>query len=128
MSYDTSIIRPACAHCGRADESIEVGNMTSNVGVMYRIVLPGPYAGGGRYDGVGEPNPRGGLPGLSGLPVAEALPLLRQAVADMHTRKAELLPLEPANGWGSWLGAVSYLSEIIEACEKEPSGVLAVNW
>lgn len=102
--------------------------MTSNVGVMYRIVLPGPYAGGGQYDGVGESNPRAGLPGLSGLPVAEALPLLRQAVADMHTRKAELLPLEPANGWGSWSGAVTYLSEIIEACEKEPSGVLAVNW
>lgn len=128
MSYDTKIIHPPCSHCGRSDESIDAGNMTSNVGPMYRAVLPGPYAGGGRYDGVGEPEPRGGLPGLSGLPVAVALPLLRQAVIDMEARRDELLPLEPANGWGSFDGALGYLREIADSCEKAPDGFVAVNW
>lgn len=128
VSYHTSILSPSCSHCGRSDDQIEVGNMTSNVGVMYRLVLPGPYDGGGRYDGSGAADPRGGLPGLSGLPVAVALPLLRQAILDMEARCDELLPLEPVNKWGSFVGAVNYLREIVEACERVPSGIVAVNW
>ena len=128
MSYDTSILRPACSHCGRRDKTIEVGNMTSNVGVMYHIVLPGPYEGGGRYDGEGLAEPCGGLPGLSGLPVATALPLLRQAILDMQAQSSKMVALEPENKWGSYHGAVTYLREIVAACEQAPDGVLAVNW
>lgn len=128
MSYDTHILRPACAHCGRDAEHISAGNMTSNVGPMYRAVLPGPYEGGGRYDGLGEPEPQGGLVGLSGLPVAVALPLLRRAILDMEARREELLPMEPANGWGSYSGALGYLCDIANACEAAPDGIVAVNW
>jgi hypothetical protein len=128
VSYDTSIRFPACGHCGHEPAAVEIGNMTSNVGIMYRAVLPGPYPGGGCYDGEGEPDPRGGLTGLSGLRCSEALPLLTAAVAAMRERREELRPLEPANGWGSWSGAVVYLDRIREACEEHPAGVLAVNW
>lgn len=128
MSYDTSILSHACSNCGRSDERIKVGNMTSNVGVMYRLVLPGPYEGGGRYDGTGAAEPSGGLPGLSGLPVSVALPLLRQAILDMEARREELLPLEPSNKWGSFASAVGYLRDIAEACERVPSGIVAVGW
>lgn len=50
MSYDTRIIDPDTER-----ELADLGNMTSNVGGMYRHAMPGPYEGGGRYDGMGEP-------------------------------------------------------------------------
>lgn len=129
MSYDASIIYPPCACCGRSADSTEIGNMTSNVGAMYRVVLPGPYEGGGRYDGVGTVDPqRSGLPGLSGLLCTVAAPLMRAALAEMKAREDEMLALEPANGWGNYGGAFNYLTECAEACEANPGGVFAVNW
>ena len=61
MSYDTSIIDP-----DTGAELADLGNMTSNVGGMYRRAMPGPYEGGGRYAGVGEPEPRAGDEALDG--------------------------------------------------------------
>lgn len=128
MSYHTKIIHPACGHCGCSDDWTEVGNMTSNIGAMYSRVLPGPYDGGGQYDATGQSYPCDGLPGLSGLPVAVALPLLRTAIIDMKARRAELLYLEPENGWGSFDGALDYLRKIADACEQVPDGIVAVSW
>lgn len=129
MSYDAGIINPPCAHCGRTDMLSEIGNMTSNVGAMYAAVLPGPYEGGGRYNGTGTTDPqRSGLTGLSGLPCAVAAPLMRAAIAAMGAREEEMLALEPTNGWGNYGGAVNYLAECAEACEAHPGGVFAVGW
>lgn len=113
---------------GSDPDCVELGNMTSNVGSMYYAVMPGPYEGGGRYDGTGGVEPRGGLPGLSGLSCAVAGPIIEQALNDMIERKEELRKLEPSNGWGSYEGALDYLRKIRNACEANPSGVLAVNW
>ena len=92
------------------------------------MVLPGPYPGGGRYDGVGPPEPRRGLQGLSGLSCADALPHLRAAVATLRTEPPELVALEPSNGWGSVATSADYLDRIAEACAANPGGTLAVNW
>lgn len=108
--------------------SIEIGNMTSNIGCIYRAVMPGPYEGGGRYDGEGKSKPCGGLPGLSGLSCTAALPIIEQALLDMTTKEAELRRMEPENGWGSYGGAFKYLRRIASACRNNPDGVLAVNW
>lgn len=124
MSYDAGI---RCTHCGSEVE--EIGNITSNVHRMWAVVLPGPFEGGGRYDGTGESNPRSGLPGLSGLPVEVAAPILRAASIKMTEREEELRKLEPANGWGSFQGARSFLRKCADACEdSEPGLVFAVNW
>lgn len=126
MSYDTSV----CIDTGSGElhEIEEVGNMTSNVGAMFRDVLPGPYEGGGRYDGNGEPADMSGLPGLSGLRCSDALPLLNQAVVDMVSRRERLLTMEPANGWGTYDGALRYLKDCRDACERHPAATFCVNW
>jgi hypothetical protein len=129
MSYDTSIRIPACDHCRESARYVDLGNMTSNVGGMYYKAMPGPYPGGGRYDGVGEPEPdRGGLTGLSGLRCSDATPILRGGIAYMQVNEDEMRALEPANGLGSYSGALRYLCSIADACEQHPTGILAVNW
>jgi len=90
MSYDTSILLDPCDHCGRHADVVSLGNTTSNVGAMYRAAMPGPYPGGGRYDGTGDPDPGGGLRGLSGLRCSDALPILRAGLAAMAEREEEM--------------------------------------
>lgn len=105
--------------------------MTHNVGEMYRTVLPGPYPGGGRYDGHRPPKPgrdAAGLPGISGLRCDLAVPILREALSRMDLRNVELKAMEPDNGWGSFDGARAFLAKILAACEANPTGTLAVNW
>lgn len=129
MSYDTDIIIPACECCGRDEERIDIGNMTSNVGRMFYAVMPGPYEGGGRYSGNGEPDPeRGGLPGISGLKCSDALPILDAGVESMIAREAEMRAIEPANKWGTFDGALDYLCDIRRGCRKNPKGIVAVSW
>jgi len=126
MSYDTSIIIDTGGEYPAEVE--EVGNYTSNVSLMYHLVLPGPYQGGGKYNGYGESEPRGGLPGLSGLPCPEAAEILEKAIADMITRREEMTSLNPPNGWGNYESALKYLQRIYWACLKHPKATLAVNW
>jgi hypothetical protein len=123
MSYDTSIIDP-----DTGAELADLGNMTSNVGAIYRRAMPGPYEGGGRYNGVGEPEPQSGLPGLSGLRCRDAAPILRAGVQVMLAEGDAMIAMEPDNGWGSYAGALVYLCSILFACADYPDGVLAVSW
>lgn len=126
MSYDTSIVIDTG---GEFPETVcEVGNYTSNVYPMYHRVLPGPYVGGGRYNGYGDPEPRCGLPGLSGLRCDEAAELLHAAIADMGRLHDELVCLNPVNGWGDYDGALLYLQKIWRCCVVHPKATLAVNW
>lgn len=123
MSYGTSIIDPETG-----DLITDVGNMTSNVGGMYRRAMPGPYEGGGRYDGEGEPEPSAGLPGLSGLRCRDAALILRAGIETMQAEEDAMRAMEPSNGWGSYEGALAYLCRVAAACAEHPDGVLAVNW
>jgi len=123
VSYDTSIIDP-----DTGAELADLGNMTSNVGGMYRRAMPGTYNGGGRYNGVGEPEPQSGLPGLSGLRCRDAAPILHTSIAVMLAEGDTMRAMEPANGWGSYEGALAYLCSILVACVEHPDGVVAVSW
>lgn len=130
MSYDASIIFPACAHCGQSRAAVEIGNMTSNVSGMWRRAMPVVPPGGGRYDGVGEPDPsRWGIAALSGLPCSVVAPVMRAGVEAMQTAGRDAyVDLEPPNGWGSYEGTLQYLRQCCGACEAHPDGVFAVNW
>lgn len=126
MSYNAYILIDS-----GGDELAEIedmGSYTRNVGAIYRRVLPGPYLGGGKYRGEGEPEPQGGLPGLSGLPCDHAAGLVEAAVKEMLQRQQELKALEPDNGNGSYGGALHYLIAIGVACRKHPKGILAISW
>jgi len=114
MSYDSSVfIRDA-----QGEPLDEIGNYTSNVGGMYRRVLAEPLEGGGRYYGYGDQKPATGLPGVSGLHCSVAAPILRAACTEMAKLGQELRELEPANGWGSYDGALKYLDRCATACER----------
>lgn len=128
MSYDTSILIDTG---GEHPATVEdIGNMTRNVGAMYRAVLPGPYPGGGLYDGTLEIDrpPTGGITALSGLPASEVAEHLEGAVARFVEQEEELRKLEPSNGWGTYEGALSYLRDCLEACRRHPLGTFAINW
>ncbi len=111
---------------------VEVGNITSNVGGMYRKAMPGPYPGGGRYGGTGEAYPTGGLKGLSGLTVKEALPILEKGLDHMRSHKDAYVEMEPPNKWGSYEGALGYLDRLYhctkEASIDDPEYVIGVSW
>ena len=123
MSYDTRILDPATGA-----ELADVGNMTSNVGALYRCAMPGPYRGGGRYAGVGESEAQSGLPGLSGLRCRDAAPILHAGIGVMLNEGNAMQAMEPANGWGTHAGALAHLCSILVACVEHPDGVIAVNW
>lgn len=126
MSYDACIA--VDAGCGNLTIVDEIGNMTSNVRFMFRAAMPGPYPGGGKYDGTGEAKPCGGLPGVSGLPCTEALPALHAGVSYMEGHQDELEQMSPANGWGSYEGALAYLRKCADACAEHPAGIFCVSW
>ena len=125
MSYDTHVAIDTGHGLVRIED---VGNYTSNVGPMFYVVLPGPYEGGGRYDGEGDSEPRGGLPGLSGLTCQQAAEILREATKQMADRRRELMVLNPENGWGCYDGALRYLRDCLEVCERHPRATFCVNW
>lgn len=128
MSYDVGIYIQTGEDEDTWTAVVSCGNMTHNVGSMYRLALPGPYLGGGKYGGHGAAGPRGGLPGLSGLPCTEAAPLLREAIAYMHEHRAELRKLNPENGWGNYDTALHFLHKMALACERHTRGTLGVSW
>ena len=125
MSYDTHV---AIDTGSGLVVVASAGSYTSNVGPMFYAVLPGPYEGGGRYDGEGESEPRGGLPGLSGLTCQQAAEILREGVKQMAGRRKEMLRLNPENGWGDYEGALRYLRDCLEVCERHPLATFCVNW
>ena len=109
MSYDTDVRIDTGS--GELSEVAEVGNITSNIGRMFYAAMPGPFEGGGRYDGTGEPEARGGLTGLSGLLCRDALPFIAAGLDAMRDREVEMRAMEPGNGWGQgespvwvWIG------------------------
>ncbi len=85
----------------------DVGNMTSNVGPMWRL------AGAD-------------LAGFHGKPVADCVDQLRAAVADMRANPGKYLPLNPPNGWGDYHGCLEYLTDMLAAFEAHPKATVMV--
>lgn len=114
MSYDVELTIQTGP--GQWATVADCGNMTSNVGSMYRLVLPATE------------KRRAGLPGLMGLRADVAAPLLRAALQAMEADPDRFRALEPANGWGNYESALRYLSTILAACEAHSWTTLLVSW
>ncbi len=67
-----------------------------------------------------------GIRGLSGLTGSDAQPLLDAAIEYFHEHKVELEAMNPANGWGSYDGALKLLGKLSRGCEQWPDDTLRV--
>lgn len=114
MSYDVDLIMQTGPETWAT--AAECGNMTLNVGVMYRLVIPA----------ADEDGPAG-LRRLHDLRAEVAAPLLRAAVEAMEADPERFEALNPANGWGSYEGAMRYLRTILKACETHPWAMVQVS-
>ena len=111
--------------CGLAEVK-DLGGYTSRAGPMYERALPGPIPKGGRICGTGRIDPRGGLPGVSGLLGKIAFPYLRDAVEYMEGNAPEMWELEP---WvGGYNDALEYLGTLRDACRAYPNALIGVSW
>lgn len=109
MSYDVYMtVEPGP---GIFETRLEIGNMTSNVASMWRKASPGTD----------------GLAGIHGKTGAQVAAQLRAGVTDMLKHQADYEPLAPANGWGSFGGALRYLERITEAAEAHPNATFEVS-
>ena len=113
MSYDVSLIMQTGPEMW-ATASV-CGNMTSNVGAMYRLALPA------------TDERCAGLPGLNGLRAEVAIPLLSAAVEAMEADPDRFKAWSPANGWGSYDGALRYLKGILSSCQCHPWATIEVS-
>lgn len=113
MSYDVDLVMQTGPKMWAT--VAECGNMTWNVGGMYRLALPSTE------------DRAAGLPGLDGLRAEVASPLLRAASKAMAEDPERFRALEPENGWGSYEGALRYLRGILAACEDHPWATVQVS-
>ena len=67
-----------------------------------------------------------GLRELSGKTAAECLPILRAGVAFMEDKPSECKALNPANGWGSYEGALQTLRTMVSQCSQHPKATLVI--
>ncbi len=127
MSYDVDIrIDSGGEHLVEVEE---VGNMTSNVGDVYRAAMPWREGMPGKYWGWGEPRDQlSGLPGISGMICQDALPVLKEGISHIEENEESMRKLGPSNGWGSYEGALDFLRKIYDAARRHPKGIIAVSW
>lgn len=67
--------------------------------------------------------PEKGIRAIYGLTGAEAVPVLRSMRDYMEDHWAEMLKMEPSNGWGSADGAHEFLGNLIKASLTYPNEI-----
>ena len=107
MSYD--IWLKIDTGSGEPATVVEIGNYTSNVGVMWCEALGGKL-----------------LREYHDTPCSEAAGPLAEAVKRMEADPATYRDMEPGNGWGDYDGALRYLRRLAEACAEHPKCTIAI--
>lgn len=105
MSYDVDI----------AGESF---NYTSNVSGLF-------------YDHIPAERSRGGLHELQGLTGAQAVPILAEAFKLIRSYDCQFSDFaakyDAPNGWGTTMGGLIFLANILAACAKYPRHKVSVD-
>lgn len=120
MSFDVSIVRPACKCCGRDEEDVYSFNLTHNVNEIIDRCLVAAGAPVAKEPGHGyEARSWGRLYGWS---TDDAAPILRRAYEEAKSaaRAAEFGALEPDNGWGSLDSVKDSLVDFAYAASSNP--------
>lgn len=105
MSYDISLTEKQWVDAEVAD----IGNYTSNVSQMY-------------VKAIGK-----ALSEFDGLMAKDAIHMLKEGVAEMRDNPDEFKKLNPINGWGDYEGALDYLRNFLQECEKNPSATIKID-
>lgn len=117
MSYDFSMSAGprVCKHCGEEipdveceEESRSLG-CTSNVGPMFRHCLGAT-----------------GVTQFDGMLGRDALPILEAGIERMRLDRNLLEEMNPANGWGSYDGALRTLQKLREWCTSTPEHTISI--
>ena len=98
-----------CEHCGN-DDYIEVANITYNISPMYRKAFGG--------DGIND---------LNEILAEKAIPKIVKAIDEMANNKTEYEKLNPANGYGSYNGALSVLQKLLSACAGHMFHIIRID-
>ena len=85
-------------------------NMTHNLTPMWRKA--------GIYDA---------LYNAEGKLAQEIISILKVGLDDMEEYSDEYKKLSPSNGWGTYEGAIEFLSGIINACESYPKAEIFIS-
>jgi hypothetical protein len=110
MSLDFYLAQEACPTCGCAEHEVFWRNITHNVHAMWRLagVSAALYESAGRK-------------------AAEIIPELEAGIADMEARPEVYTPLNPANGWGNYAGALNFLRSVRDACLQSPKATIRIS-
>lgn len=111
MSFDISLIVPACPECCRPTETIDVADPTYNLGLMWREAFDGDQ----------------GIRGLNGLSAAEVMLRVKVAIERMLAAPEQYRKLQPDNGWGDYEGAVDVLQRLLTKCHRYPTATVMVR-
>lgn len=95
------------------DEVVEIGNMTSNVSGMWYLAL-----GGVSLSEYKDKQAKGCIADFE------------RAVAHMDDpeNRSTYEAMNPKNGWGSFEGAKSYLSKLLNACREYPEAFIYISY
>lgn len=106
MSWDVSIvIDTGGEHLATVDD---VGNTTYNLSAMYEKAL-------GCNLGM-----------LDGIKCNDVVGRARTAIRKMNAKPKVYKTLNPPNGWGTYDGALIFLTSLVEACSKHPKASVKV--
>lgn len=109
LSYDIwATVEPAP---DRFSTYLDLGNMTSNVAPMWRVVCP-------VFDGLAGIHQRKG---------SDIAPTLTDALRAMYQGRRELEKLNPENGWGDFPNAFRYFARVTRAARDHPGAAFWVN-
>jgi hypothetical protein len=107
MSFDFSIVEPACAACGHI-RRYDWDGCTWNLAPMWRAT------GYDLYD-------------FNGKKASECAPILRKMIEAMRADPAKFKVLNPPNKWGSYDELMPCLERYLEAMEGLPNGIISVT-
>lgn len=82
------------------------------------------------YDHIPKFRDRGGLSELHGLTGRKAVDVLEVALNDISRKvhdPAFAKQYDPANGWGSTIGAITFLACILAACASNPRSKVTIS-
>jgi hypothetical protein len=135
VSYDIYLRGVPCPTCQRSDEGPSLPDPTYNLTPIFDRALTGeplPNAQTSEFAVVilrqATDRPRG-LRLLNGRKAADTITLLEQALRCLRdpANRAELVALEPDNGWGDLAGATDVIATLVAAAQEHPDHVWEVR-
>lgn len=109
MSLDIWFTLNACAHCGRDEPEVYSGNITYNLGEMWRAA---------------------GLPyseAIEGKTAGDLVPALEAGLSTLEAEPDRFHAMNPSNGWGSYDGLLEFTRRMVAAAKTWPKAIVGCS-